>query len=277
MALSYRLSDYILVDLRRDLHLEFSRWQWNLLQLNHVWSNFPRNEKQKIFVELLASNVITGIDLEVYVVGWTFNFQGQIYNLLYLSQIWPDCHETKSGHMDCIGSPICYHCVFELGHDLDLELSRTNMDLDLGLLRSDMDSAIYQPKMVQMVPRNPTQTPLASNVINGIDLGRDLEFSRSNMEFATSQPKIARLPGNKQQTYRFNCRCQMRPMRLTLAMSVNVYDEFVCTCMHVCIYEGTLFSKKIAKWIVTAFCHDHSLIHNFFKVNNLPTIQSGVD
>ena len=28
------------------------------------------------------------------------NFQGQIWNLLYLSQKWFDCHETKSKHID---------------------------------------------------------------------------------------------------------------------------------------------------------------------------------
>ena len=30
----------------------------------------------------------------------TLNFQGQIWNLLYLSQKWSDCHETKSKHID---------------------------------------------------------------------------------------------------------------------------------------------------------------------------------
>ena len=48
----------------------------------------------------------------------------------------------------------------------------------------------------------------ASNVSIGFDLGHDLdlEFSRSNMEFAISQPKMVRLPWNKKQTYRFNSR-----------------------------------------------------------------------
>ena len=31
---------------------------------------------------------------------FTLNFRGQIYNLLYLSQRWCDCHETKSKHID---------------------------------------------------------------------------------------------------------------------------------------------------------------------------------
>ena len=30
----------------------------------------------------------------------TLNFQGQSWNLLYLSQKWSDCHKTKSKHID---------------------------------------------------------------------------------------------------------------------------------------------------------------------------------
>ena len=36
----------------------------------------------------------------------------------------------------------------------------------------------------------------------------DLNFSRSNMEFAISQPKMVRLPRNKKQTYRLTSRAQ---------------------------------------------------------------------
>ena len=39
----------------------------------------------------------------------------------------------------------------------------------------------------------------------------DLEFSRSNMEFAISQPKMVRLPRNKKQAYRLNSMTQMWP------------------------------------------------------------------
>ena len=48
----------------------------------------------------------------------------------------------------------------------------------------------------------------------GFDLGHDLdlEFSRSNIEFAISQPKMVRLPRNEKQTYRLNSRPQMWPM-----------------------------------------------------------------
>ena len=36
----------------------------------------------------------------ILVVTLTLNFQGQIWNLLYISQKWSDCHETKSKHID---------------------------------------------------------------------------------------------------------------------------------------------------------------------------------
>ena len=43
------------------------------------------------------------------------------------------------------------------------------------------------------------------------DLGHDLDldFSRSNIEFAISQPKMVRLPGNEKQTDRLNSKAQM--------------------------------------------------------------------
>ena len=58
----------------------------------------------------------------------------------------------------------------------------------------------------------------------GFDLGHDLdlEFSRSNMEFPISQPKMVRLPRNEKQTYRWNSRTQMWPLGLTLAMTLTL-------------------------------------------------------
>ena len=53
----------------------------------------------------------------------------------------------------------------------------------------------------------------------GFDL--DLDFSRSNMEFAISQPKMVRLPRNEKQIYRLNSRPQMWPMGLTLTITLT--------------------------------------------------------
>ena len=49
----------------------------------------------------------------------------------------------------------------------------------------------------------------------------DLEFWRSNMEYAMSHPKMVWLPRNEKQTHRFNSRSQMWPMGLTLAMTLT--------------------------------------------------------
>ena len=64
----------------------------------------------------------------------------------------------------------------------------------------------------------------ASNVTIGFDLGHalDLEFSRPNMKFAISQPKMARLPRIEKQTYRLKSMPQMWPSGLTLAMKLTL-------------------------------------------------------
>ena len=70
--------------------------------------NGPIATKQKanILTELLASNVIDGIDLghdhDFFFMSLTLNLKGQTWNLLYLNQKWSDCHETKSKHIDWI-------------------------------------------------------------------------------------------------------------------------------------------------------------------------------
>ena len=57
----------------------------------------------------------------------------------------------------------------------------------------------------------------------GFDFGHalDLEFSRSNIEFAISQPKMVRLPQNEKQTYRLNSRPQMWRMGLNLTITLT--------------------------------------------------------
>ena len=104
---------------------------------------------------------------------------------------------------------------FDVGHDLVLEFSRSNIKF-----------AISQPKMVWL-PRNEKQTyrlnTKASNVTIRFDLGNDfdLEFSRSNMEFPISQQKVVRWPRNEKQTYRLNSRPQMWLMGLTLTIALT--------------------------------------------------------
>ena len=50
--------------------------------------------------------------LSVFVVSLTFNIQGQIWNWLYLSQKWCDCHAMKSKHIDWTLGLRCDHWVW---------------------------------------------------------------------------------------------------------------------------------------------------------------------
>ena len=57
----------------------------------------PRNEKQTY---QLISRPQMWPSCLTYAMTLTLNFQGQIWNWLYLCQKWFDCHETKSEHID---------------------------------------------------------------------------------------------------------------------------------------------------------------------------------
>ena len=69
----------------------------------------PWNEKQTYQLNHRAQMWPSGLTLAMTL---TLNFQGQIYNLLYLSQKWSDCHETKSKHIDWTLGLKCDHLVW---------------------------------------------------------------------------------------------------------------------------------------------------------------------
>ena len=97
LALTYRLTDYILGDFRRDLDLEFSRSNIELAISQPKMIRLPRKEKQTQRLNSRLQMKPSGLTLALTL---TLNFQGQILNWLYLSQKWFDCHETKSKHID---------------------------------------------------------------------------------------------------------------------------------------------------------------------------------
>ena len=53
----------------------------------------PRNEKQTCQLKFRPQMGPLGLILAMTL---TLNYQGQLWNLLYLSQKWSDCHETKA-------------------------------------------------------------------------------------------------------------------------------------------------------------------------------------
>ena len=151
----------------------------------------------------------------IFIVTLTLNFQGQIWNLLHLSQKWSDCHETKNKHINWNLGLKCDHRVWPWpwpwpwifkGKYRICYISAKN-----GLIATKRKSNIS----IELK---------ASNMTIKFDLGHDLdlEFSRSNIEFAISQPKMARLPRNEKQTYRLNSMPQMWRSALTLAMTLTL-------------------------------------------------------
>ena len=69
----------------------------------------PQNEKQTYRLNSRAQMWPSGLTLAMTL---TLNFQGQIWNFLYLSQKWSDCHETKSKHIDWTLGLKCDHRVW---------------------------------------------------------------------------------------------------------------------------------------------------------------------
>ena len=69
----------------------------------------PRNEKQTHRLNSRPQMWPSGLTLTMTL---TLTFQGQIWNLLYLSQKWCDCHKTKSKHIDWCQGLKCDHRVW---------------------------------------------------------------------------------------------------------------------------------------------------------------------
>ena len=69
----------------------------------------PGNEKQTHQWNSRPQMWPSGLALAITL---TLKFQGQIWNLLYLSQKWCDCHETKGKHIDGSQGLKCDHQVW---------------------------------------------------------------------------------------------------------------------------------------------------------------------
>ena len=138
----------------------------------------------------------------------TLNFQGQIWNLLYLGQKLFDCHETKKKKIDWTLSLKCDHWIWPWPWIFKVKFA-----------------AISRPQNGPIGTKQKTNILIelyASNATIGFDRDLDLEFSRSNMKFAISCPKMIRLPQNQNHTYRLNSKPQMWPSNLTLAVTLTL-------------------------------------------------------
>ena len=124
-------------DLGLDLDLEFSRSNTELAISQPKMVRLPRNEKRTH--RLNSRPQMWPLDLTL---ALTLNFQGQIWNLLYLNQKWSDCHKTKSKHIDLNSRPQIWQMGLTLAMTLIFEFSRSYVILTIWWPRSGV--RIYQ-------------------------------------------------------------------------------------------------------------------------------------
>ena len=110
LALTYRLPEKILVDFRCELDLEFSRSNMEFAISQPKMVRLPRIENQTYRLnsgpQMWPSSLTLAMTLTLNLI------QGQIWNLLYLSPKWFDCHETKIKHYDWTQGLKCDHQVW---------------------------------------------------------------------------------------------------------------------------------------------------------------------
>ena len=173
----------MLVNFGPDLDLEFSRsnMEFAISQPKMIW--LPRNEKQTHRLNSRPQIWPLGLTLTMTM---TLTFQGQIWNLLYLSQERCDCHKTKSKHIDWCQGLKCDHRVWPWPWHLPWIFK-----VKCGICYISAKNGPIATKR----KTNISIEPWDSNVAIKFDLGHhlDLEFSRSNMELAISQRKVVRL------------------------------------------------------------------------------------
>ena len=124
-------------ELGHDLGLEFSRSNMELAISLPKMVRLPRNEKQTRRLNSMPQMWPSDLTLTM-----TLNFQGQIWNLLYLNQKWSDCHETKSKHIALNSRPQIWPMGLTLAMTLIFEFSGSYVILTIWWPRSGV--RIYQ-------------------------------------------------------------------------------------------------------------------------------------
>ena len=124
----------------------------------------PRNKKQTYWLnsgpQMWPSCLTLALTL-------TLIFQGQICNLLYLSQKWSDCHETKSKHIDWTLGLKCDHQVWPWPWALPW-IFKVNYGICC--------ISIKKGQITTKQKANISNEPQASKVTNGFHLGNNLDL-----------------------------------------------------------------------------------------------------
>ena len=126
-------------DLGHDLDLEFSRSNVELAISLPKMVRLPQNEKQTHWLNSWPQMWPSDLTLDVTL---TLNFQGEIWIFIYPNQNWPDCHETKSKHIDLNSRPQIWPMGLTLAMTLIFEFWRSCVILTIWWPRSGV--RIYQ-------------------------------------------------------------------------------------------------------------------------------------
>ena len=115
---------------------------------------------------------------------------------------WSDCHDTKSKHIDWKFSLKCDHRVWPWPWPWP------------WIFKVKYRICYITTKNYPIATKQKTNISIelyASNVTIGFELDHDLDygFSRSNLEFAISQPQVVWLPKYETYAYRMNLKASM--------------------------------------------------------------------
>ena len=124
----------------------------------------PRNEKQTYRLHSRPQMWPSDLTLTMTL---TLNFQGQIWNFLYIKQKWSDCHETKSKHTDCTLGLKCDHRIWPWPWPWPWIFK-----VKYGICYISTKSGPIATKQEANIPVEPH----ASNVTNRFDLVHDLDL-----------------------------------------------------------------------------------------------------
>ena len=127
----------------------------------------------------------------IIVVTLTYNFQGQIWYLLYLSQKWSDCHEITSKHIDWTLGLKCDHRLWPWSWPWPWIVKVKHWICYISAKNGPIATKRKASISIDLK---------ASNLTISFGLGHDLDFFRSNMQFLISQARMFRLPWNEKQT-----------------------------------------------------------------------------
>ena len=230
-------------DLGHDLDLEFSRSNMELAISLPKIVRLPRNEKQTYWLNSRPQMWPPDLTLAVTL---TLNFQGQIWNLLYLNQKWSDCHETKSKHIDLNSRPQMWPMGLTLAMTLIFEFSRSNVIL-----------TILWPRIYQIVTRVTSDVGVSSShlvlMVNGWGISCETALIWVSLDQTYDKSTLGQVMAwCRQVTSHYLSQCWPRslsPYGVTRPQWVNTWHKWPYMTIKLClISENIIYYLNPIQW-----------------------------